>query len=231
MIHLFRKNLQETENHLIHSPHKQIKEWRRANRRMSWGISEGEFERIGPAPKLTDKDRMDGFIGAILSYGFGSDGSGNSNAALSGKLAWDYAGKRMKGRTWQCQYIDFDKADHIRLRPAAPLRPKGFYYTKLQSGKKFNQLTVNHVLKNIQGETGCGPEGIQFLTITHPHFAKMMDQRKVLFMAFADYEIAPYGYNDFFDALQMFCSNGTLGLGIGNLDKNYPLFGIPTLRF
>jgi hypothetical protein len=29
----------------------------------------------------------------------------------------------------------------------------------------------------------------------------------------------------------LFCSNHILGLGIGNVDRNYPLFGIPTLRF
>jgi len=231
MIQIFRKNRQKAKNHLILPAHKQIKAWRRANRRMSWGIPEGEFERVGAVPNLTDKDRSDGFIGAILSYGFGNDGDGHSNAALSGKLAWDYARKRGKGRTWQCQYIDFDKEDHIRLRSGAPPRPRGFYYTKFQLGEKFNQLTVNQVLKNIQHDTGCGPEGIQFLTITHPHFARRMDQQKIPFMAFADYDIAPYGYNDFFDALQMFCSNGTLGLGIGNVDQNYPLFGIPTLRF
>jgi hypothetical protein len=39
------------------------------------------------------------------------------------------------------------------------------------------------------------------------------------------------GSTIFFDALQMFCSVDTLGLGIGNVDRNYPLFGIPTLRF
>ena len=51
------------------------------------------------------------------------------------------------------------------------------------------------------------------------------------FMAFADYDVAPHGVNDFCDALQMFCSQGILGLGIGNVDRNYPFFGIPTLRF
>lgn len=40
-----------------------------------------------------------------------------------------------------------------------------------------------------------------------------------------------YGFGDFFDALQPFCSNGILGLGIGNVNRNYPLFGIPRLRF
>jgi hypothetical protein len=53
----------------------------------------------------------------------------------------------------------------------------------------------------------------------------------MIFMTFADYDVAPYGYGDFFDAPQMFCSNDTLGLGIGHVDRVYPLFGIPTLRF
>jgi len=212
MLHLFLKNRSQKENCQILAAQDQVKAWRRANRKKSWGITREEFERIGSPPRLTEDDRLDGFMGAILSYGFGDDGQGNSNAILSGKNAWEYARKHMRGKTWQCQYIDFDKKDHIRLRLGAPPRPKGF-------------------LKKIHSDTGCGPEGVQFLTITHPHFTKMMDQRKIPFMAFADYDIAPYGYNDFFDALQMFCSNGTLGLGIGNVDKNYPLFGIPTLRF
>ena len=83
----------------------------------------------------------------------------------------------------------------------------------------------------MDGDTGCGPEGIQLLTITHTHFADMMNERQIPFMIFADYDIAPYGHNDFFDAMQMFCSNDILGLGIGNVDFNYPFFGIPTLRF
>jgi hypothetical protein len=50
-----------------------------------------------------------------------------------------------------------------------------------------------------------------------------------LFITLADYDVAPYGYNDFFDAVQLFCSNHILGLGIGNVDQNHPLFGIPTI--
>ena len=38
------------------------------------------------------------------------------------------------------------------------------------------------------------------------------------------------GVNDFFDAPQIFCADNRLGLGIGNVEHNYPLFGIPTLR-
>ena len=51
------------------------------------------------------------------------------------------------------------------------------------------------------------------------------------FMALADYDVAPHGFNDFYDAPQLFCSNNILGLGIRNVDRNYPLFGLPTLRF
>jgi hypothetical protein len=53
--------------------------------------------------------------------------------------------------------------------------------------------------------------------------------RKIPLMVLADYDVAPYGFNDFFDALQIFCSLEVLGLGIGNVDRNYPLFGIPSL--
>jgi hypothetical protein len=56
-------------------------------------------------------------------------------------------------------------------------------------------------------------------------------KRQIPFMAFADCDVAPYRFNDFLDAMQMFCRNNTLGLGIGNVDKNYPFFGIPVLRF
>jgi len=208
-----------------------VKAWRRANRKMTWGISREEFESILPAPSITEEDCRDGFVGQILSYGFGDDGHGHSDAVLSGKLAWEYAQKRLRKRTWQCEYIDFDQEDHIRLRLAAPSRPKGFYYSKFQPGEKFIQLTVNQVLKRIEKDTGCGPEGIQLLSVTHPHLARMMCQQKIPFMAFADYDIAPYGFHDFFDAVQMFCSRETLALGIGNVDRNYPLFGIPILRF
>jgi hypothetical protein len=40
----------------------------------------------------------------ILSYGFGSDGHGNADAALSGKLACDFAVKRGRPEAWQCEY-------------------------------------------------------------------------------------------------------------------------------
>lgn len=211
--------------------HRQIELWRTANRKMSWGIPDDEFHHLGDSPQITDKDKKDGFISIILSYGFGEDGLGNADAVLSGRLAWEYAQKTMKKKTWKCEYFDFDSPDRLKLRPNAPGRPKGFYYVKFQTGERYMNLKVSQLLDRLNGDTGCGPEGIQLLTITHTHFADMMNERKMPFMTFADYNIAPYGHNDFFDAMQMFCSNNILGLGIGNVDFNYHFFGIPVLRF
>ena len=210
---------------------RQIEHWREANRKMSWGIPNDEFNQLRDPPPITEKDKKDGFISVILSYGFGQDGLGNSDAVLSGKLAWEYAQKSMKKKTWKCEHFDFDNPEHIRLRPNAPRRPKGFYFVKFQTGERYMNLKVSQLLDRLDGDTGCGPEGIQFLAITHTHYADMMNERERPFMAFADYDIAPYGHNDFFDAMQMFCSNDVLGLGIGNVDFNYHFFGIPILRF
>jgi len=209
----------------------QIKAWRKANRKMGWNIPQDEFDKQEKLTSVRDNGVNQGFIGTALFYGFGDDGSGNSNTVLSGKLAWDYGRKRRNGKTWQCEYVDFDKSEDIRLRPGAPPRPKGFYYARLQPGKHLVNLTVSQLRKRLETDTGWGPEGFQFLTITHAHFADLMTERKIPFMALADYDVAPYGFKDFYDAPQIFCSNHILGLGIGNVDRNYPLFGIPTLQF
>jgi hypothetical protein len=209
----------------------QIRAWGKANRRMKWGIEKEQFEKVQPPQPLTDRDRMGGFVGTVLFFGFGDDGTGYADAVLSGKRAWEYVRKRRGLSTWQCEYIDLDKPDYIRLRPGAPKRPKGFYWAKLQPGGKYELLTVAQARKRFDHETGCSAEGIQFLAITHPHFQKLMNERKTPFMAFADYDVAPYGFNDFFDALQMFVSDDTVGMGIGNLDFKYRMFGIPTIRF
>jgi len=231
MVYFSWKRKSKKQIDLILPIHRQIKHWRKANRKMSWGIKEDEFDDMGDPPQLTEDDKKSGFIGIILSYGFGEDGLGNADPILSGQKAWEYAKKSKKKKTWKCEYFDFDKPDYIRFRPKAPRRPIGFYYAKFQTGERYINLKVSQLLKRLNGDTGCGPEGIQLLTITHTHFTDMMNERRMPFMAFADYGIAPYGHNDFFDAMQMFCSNGILGLGIGNVDCNYPFFGIPTLRF
>lgn len=227
---IFLKNKSAGRGDKVLPMQEQLKAWSKANNKMGWGIKNDEFEGIEtllPLP-LTDDDRVQGFIGSVLFYGFGDDGQGHADAVFSGKRAWDYALQRRK--TWQCEYVDFNEPEDIRLRPEAPPRPKGFYLAKITSGERFLKLTVAQVRKKLKPDTGWGPEGFQFLSITHPHFADLMNKRKLPFMALADYDVAPYGYNDFFDAPQLFCSNSKLGLGIGNVDRNYPLFGIPTLQ-
>ncbi len=228
---MFLKSNPQSREAIIFQMKEQVKAWHRADRKMGWGIDNNEFEMLEKSilPPLTDDDRMNGFIGSVLFYGFGDDGRGNSDAVLSGKRAWDYALQRRK--TWQCEYVDFNKPKDIRLRPEAPARPQGFYYAKIRADERSKALTVSQVRKSLTTDTGWGPEGFQFLAITHSHFADLMNERRIPFMALADYDVAPYGYNDFFDAPQLFCSNSKLGLGIGNVDRNYPLFGIPTLRF
>jgi len=209
----------------------QIKAWRKASRIMDWPITQDEFDTLENPPELTDKNRSQGFRGTVLFYGFGDDGSGNADAVLSGQLAWEYACKLRRRNTWQCEYVDFNKPEDIRLRPGAPVRPRGFYWAKLHPGERHINMTVSRLRKKLGTDTGCGPEGFQLLAVTHTHFADLMTERKLPFMALADYDVAPYGFNDFYDAPQLFCSNHILGLGIGNVDRNYPLFGIPTLRF
>ena len=215
---------------LILSVQDQIETWRKANLKMGWGITQDEFNVLVAPPATTDENRRQGFKGAVLFYGFGNDGSGHADAVLSGKLAWEYVCKRRKHKTWQCEYVDFNKPEDIRLRPGAPARPKGFYYADLNPGERYVNLTVSQVRKKLETDTGCGPEGFQLLAITHTHLAELMTKRRLNFMALADYDVAPHGFNDFYDAPQLFCSNHILGLGIGNVDRNYPLFGIPTLR-
>jgi len=209
----------------------QIKAWRKADRKMGWGITQNEFDTLKSLPTLSDENRRNGFRGAVLFYGFGDDGSGHADAVLSGKLAWEYACKLKNRKTWQCEYVDFKKPENIRLRPGAPIRPRGFYWAMLHSGERHINMTVSQLRKKLETNTGCGPEGFQLLAVTHTHLTDLMTERKMPFMALADYDVAPHGFNDFYDAPQLFCSNHILGLGIGNVDRNYPLFGIPTLRF
>lgn len=208
----------------------QLRNWRRANRKMKWGIKEDEFKNI--EKNSFDLEFDDQHIcGSVLSYGFGDDGCGNADAVLSGRMIWQYAVRKWKHRTWQCQYIEFRKQDYIRLYPQAPQRPKGFYHCTICIPKKVQQYTVAQFRKDSGKKTGLGPEGLQLLIITHPHLQQALNTRKLPCLSFADYDVAPYGHFDFYDAVQMFCSNNTLGLGIGNIDQNYPMFAIPYMQY
>jgi len=56
---------------VISAMSKKIKAWRRANRKMAWGIKKEEFDNIQSPPPLSQDDRSEGFIGVGLFYGFG----------------------------------------------------------------------------------------------------------------------------------------------------------------
>ena len=209
----------------------QIDAWQAAVRKISWSIGKEEFKNIVDHLPLT-KDDMDAeYTSLCLFYGFGDDGNKHADEVLSGKLAWDYAKRSRKRKTWQSPYINFDNTDAFRLRPGAPPRPGGFYFLKMQSCDKFLTMPAFRARKLFNSRTGLGPEGLQFLCITHPHYIELMSERKVPFMALADYDVAPYGYDDFFDVPQIFSSNRILGLGIGHVDHYYNGFGIPTVHF
>lgn len=227
---LLRKPDAQHREYLNRSIFDQIRFWKKANRKMRWGIKKEEFHEIIERTRLGEGVGDHGFRKGALFYGFGDDGHGNADSVLSGKVAWEYVCRRPWRKTWQCRYIDFERSDHIRLRPGAPPRPKGFYFAVVELGDKYRNMTVSRARKAFQGDTGLGPEGIQLMTITHTHFQGMMNERKIPFMALADYDVAPYGFNDFFDAVQIFCSLEVLGLGIGNIDRKYPAFGIPALH-
>lgn len=228
---LFFPKKPEFTGHTILPIEEQFRAWRRASKKMKWDIAEKEFNGVGPPPSLTGNDLEQGFAGTALFYGFGDDSAGHSDSVLSGKMSWDYACKQLKNKAWQSPHIDFDKPESLRLRPGAPLRPKGFYFGKIQTGERFLRMTVSQVRRHFNSVTGFGPEGLQLLCITHTHIPDMMSERKIRFMILADYDIAPYGYNDFFDTLQIFSSNQILGLGIGNVEQHYPGFGVPAVRF
>ena len=83
---------------------------------MKWGIQKEPFDKIETPHHLTDRNKMEGFLGTVFCFGFGDDGTGCADAVLSGKRVWEYVRKRRWLKTWQCEYIDLDKPDHIRLR-------------------------------------------------------------------------------------------------------------------
>ncbi len=196
---------------------------------MSWEITKPEFD-LPPPPGLTPAEEAEGYLGAVLCYGFGQDAQGNSDPIESGRRAWQYALGRRKGRIWRCEYADFDRPQDLRLRPGAPPRPRGFYWVKLHPGPEFKQTTVAQFRKQLKDATGAGPEGFQLLCVSHPHWAELMNRGQMNFMALADYDVAPHGFGDFFEAPQLFCNQGILGFGVGNVDGVYPVFGIPRIK-
>jgi hypothetical protein len=209
----------------------QLRAWRWANRRQGWGIAAAEFAAVLPPPSLGPAERELGLRAALLCYGFGP-GPDAADAVLSGRLAWERARARWRWRTWQCQYVDLNDPQRIRPRPGAPQRPRGFYWALFRPGGELADTPVQRLLRAglPPGLTGAGPEALQMMAVTHPHLGRAMERGRLNFMALADFEVAPYGFGDFCEAPRLFFSQGTLGLGVGNLAGVYPRFGIPLLR-
>ncbi|MCB2194172.1 MAG: hypothetical protein KQI62_21535 [Deltaproteobacteria bacterium] len=209
----------------------QLRAWRWANLRHAWGIGAAEFASVPPPPSLGPAERELSLETALLCYGFGP-GPGAADAALSGLRAWERALARWRWETWQCRYVDLADPKRIRLRPGAPPRPRGFYWVLFRPGGDLADTPVERLLRGglPPGLTGSGPEALQMVAVTHPHLARIMEQGRLNFMALADYEVAPYGFGDFCEAPQLFCNQGTLGLGVGNVAGVYPRFGIPLVH-
>ena len=215
------------ENNLVLSPGDQIKVWQKTAR-VKWPLlTQAQQPQILQDDAVTLEKQ--GWLGPLLFHGFGDDGRGNSDQVHSGDLAW----RRIKGRhrkTWRCEYADFNRPEDMRLRPEAPRRPKGFYWAYMHPGEEFKNTTITQFRKALsQGVTGLAAEGLQLLAVTHPHLADLMEQEKYPFMALADYDVAPHGFNDFFESPQLFKSRGVVGMGVGNVDGTYPRFAIPRL--
>ena len=55
----------DSANAFIAEPSAQIRAWRKANKKMGWGITEEEFAGIGAPSQMTEQDRQAGFVGSV----------------------------------------------------------------------------------------------------------------------------------------------------------------------
>jgi len=207
----------------------QIDAWQRANRRMQWNIPKDEFRSIPPAPILTDADLSKEFTRLVLFRGFGDDGRGYADTVLSGRLVWDLIRKEFDGRLWKCEDLDFERSGCVRLRPGARQRPKGFYWGKVHAGSRYQTFSASEFRRLARAEAAFSHEGFQMIGVTHPHLITKFGGPDLPSMSLADYDVAPYGFGDYFDVPQLFCMKGVLALGLGHVERNYPAFGIPTV--
>ena len=78
------KRQTRTQGDQVLSLDEQINAWYGINQKLVCGIQDVEFEmlRASSSQKLTDDDRIFGYSGVALFYGFGDDGRGNADATL-----------------------------------------------------------------------------------------------------------------------------------------------------
>lgn len=231
----------ETGNHLIRftltaaliqHPVDQISAWLDACNRGNFGISLPEFDAIPDPSELTYQDILDGFVGVGLFYGFGGEGD-HSDMVLSGKIAWEYAASQCE--TWKWDSVNFDDPRYLNPRDGVHPRPKGFYWKKIQLGHVYQSKSVREVRNDLPTiDWGMGPEGIQLLAITHPHYVEQMNGRDVPFIDLPDYVVAPGVDGDFYHYytphLSFARGDGRLRLGAGSVDNGGSQFGSGSLR-
>lgn len=164
----------------------QIEAWREANTRGGFGISDEEFDHIPESTYFDyNHELQNGYVGYCLFYGFGGDGE-HSDMMLSGKVAWEYLASRIPARKWH--RLDFDDPKKFRPRDGAHSRPKGFYWKKVHLGHYYiaQDRDEFHNLKPVS-DWGMGPEGLQFLAVTHPHYVDCLRNKEFPFLMLGDY--------------------------------------------
>jgi hypothetical protein len=59
---------------------------------------------------------------------------------------------------------------------------------------------------------------------------KIMDGEEIPFISLPDYDVAPHGFADFYDAPFLLSGGNILGMGVGNVSRPYPRYGSGSLR-
>jgi hypothetical protein len=172
----------------------------------------------------------DGYVGAVLCYGFGGDGK-ISDMVLSGAVPWEYIASQRDTLKWES--VNFKDRRFLReFAGKHSARPVGFYWKLIQLGHIFQNKPVASVRDLINpADWGMGPEGIQFF-LTHPHYAEQMNGADNPFMDLPDYEVSSGG-DGVFSAAPYLCfprGLGQLRLGSGSVSHPDPDYGSGSLR-
>lgn len=218
---------------MILPPDRQIAAWSRANRKFGrYKIPKSAFRAVEAlsVPNLTPADMSDGYVGAVLCYGFGGNDT-VSDMVLSGKVPWEYIASQRA--TWKWPQVNFDDRRFLReFIGKHSERPVGFYWKLIQLGHAFQSKPVASTRNLIMStDWGMGPEGIQFF-LTHPHYAEQMDGTTNPFMDLSDYEVSSGGDGVFSCAPYVSFSRdgGKLLLYGGSGSLPNPSYGSGSLR-
>jgi hypothetical protein len=224
---------------LILSPDEQVAAWVKANKKFGKNkIPKAAFKVLDSLviPTLTPVDMEAGYVGAVLSYGFGtiaypSGRSYYSDMVLSAKLAWEYIASTRA--VWKWDQIDFGNLKSIRpFSGKHSERPVGFYWKLVQLGHVHQNKPVQVARGLISpSDWGMGPEGIQFF-LTHPHYAEMMNGNPYPFMDLPDFEISSGGdgVSSRAPCLGFYRVTSVLGLDSDDVSHPNPHYGSGSLR-